>query len=66
MAAVELDGLLLSAALAAARRLAPGSLIGLLEHLLPDGDRVRALRLISAYSSAPTKSVFSAKAKPYS
>ena len=35
MAAVELYELLLAAALAAARWLAPGSLVGLLEHLLP-------------------------------
>ena len=49
MAAVELDGLLLSAALAAARRRAPGSLVGLLEHFLPDGHRARALLCLSAH-----------------
>ena len=49
MAAVELYELLLAAALAAARWLAPGSLVGLLEHLLPDGHRARALLCLSAH-----------------
>ena len=49
MAAVELYELLLAAALAAARCLAPGSLVGLLRHLLPDGDRARALLCLSAH-----------------
>ena len=49
MAAVELYELLLAAALAAARWLAPGSLVGLLEHLLSDGHRARALLCLSAH-----------------
>ena len=49
MAAVELYELLLAAALAAARCLAPGSQVGLLEHLLPDGHRARALLCLSAH-----------------
>ena len=53
MAAVELYELLLAAALAAARCLAPGSLVGLLRHLLPDGDRVRALLCLSAHVLCP-------------
>ena len=48
MANVELDGLLLPAALAAASWLAPYSFVGLLGHLLPDGDHARALLCISA------------------
>ena len=45
----ELDGLLLSSALAAARWLASDSLVGLLGHLLPAGDLSRALLCLSAH-----------------
>ena len=53
VAGMQLNGLMLAAALAAARRLAPGSLVGLLEHLLPDGDRARALLCLSAHVLCP-------------
>ena len=45
----ELDGLLLPSVLAAASRLASYSLVGLLGHLLPDGDHTRALLCLSAH-----------------
>ena len=48
MAAVVLDMLLLSSALAAAWSLASDSFVGLLGHLLPDGDHARALLCLSA------------------
>ena len=45
---MELDGLLLSSALAAAWSLASDSLVDLLGHLLPDGEHARALLCLSA------------------